>query len=59
MQQSKIRRIKLKERFKEILIPVVREFTHHEIDKMVESAIDEYVTQMQTVDVIREKRRRL
>ena len=27
--------------------------------EMVESAIDEYVTQMQTVDVIREKRRRL
>lgn len=59
MQQSKIRRLKLKERFKEILIPVVREFTPHEIDKLVEGAIDEYVTQMQRVDVIREKRRRL
>ena len=58
MQQSKIRRIKLKERFKEILIPVVREFTHHEIDKMVEGAIDDYIAQMQTVDVIREKRRK-
>ena len=58
MKQSKIRRSKLKERFKEILIPVVREFTHHEIDKLVEGAIDEYVTQMQTVDVIREKRRK-
>jgi hypothetical protein len=58
MQQSKIRRIKLKERFKEILIPVVREFTHHEIDRLVESAIDDYVTQMQTVDVIREQRRK-
>ena len=58
MQQSKIRRIKLKERFKEILIPVVREFTHHEIDKMVEGAIDDYITQMQTVDVIREQRRK-
>mgnify|MGYP003637360904 CR=1 FL=1 len=58
MQQSKIRRIKLKARFKEILIPVVREFTHHEIDKMVEGAIDDYITQMQTVDVIREQRRK-
>jgi hypothetical protein len=48
----------LKERFKEILIPVVREFTHHEIDRLVESAIDDYVTQMQTVDVIREQRRK-
>ena len=39
-------------------MPVVREFTHHEIDTLVESAIDEYVKQMQTVDVIREKRRK-
>ena len=37
---------------------VVREFTHHEIDKMVEGAIDDYITQMQTVDVIREQRRK-
>jgi hypothetical protein len=57
MQQSKIRRLKLKERFKEILIPVVREFTHHEIDKLVEGAIEDYVKEMETVDVLKQKKK--
>ena len=58
MQQSKLRRFKLKEKFKEMLIPVVREFTHHEIEILVKEAIADYVKQMETVDVIREKRRK-
>jgi|TARA_B110000285_G_scaffold31993_1_gene33166 hypothetical protein len=58
MQQSKLRRFKLKEKFKEMLIPVVREFTHHEIDILVKEAIADYCKQMETVDVIREKRRK-
>lgn len=58
MRQSKIRRFKLKEKFKEMLIPVVREFTHHEIDILVKEAIADYCKQMETVDVIREKRSR-
>ena len=58
MQQSKLRRFKLKEKFKEMLIPVVREFTHHEIEILVKEAIADYCKQMETVDVIREKRRK-
>ena len=58
MQQSKLRRFKLKEKFKEMLIPVVREFTQHEIEILVKEAIADYCKQMETVDVIREKRRR-
>ena len=58
MQQSKLRRFKLKEKFKEMLIPVVREFTQHEIDILVTEAIADYVKQMETVDVIRDQRRK-
>lgn len=57
MMQDRLRRLKLKGRFKELLIPVVREFTQHEIDILVKEAIAEYVKQMETFDVIRENRR--
>lgn len=56
--QDRLRRLKLKGKFKELLIPVVREFTQHEIDILVKEAISDYVKQMETVDVIREQRRK-
>lgn len=58
MMQDRLRRLKLKGKFKELLIPVVREFTQHEIDILVKEAISDYVKQMETVDVIREQRRK-
>ena len=38
-------------------MPVVREFTHHEIDKLVEGAIEDYVKEMETVDVLKQKKK--